>query len=49
MNEMFQFNANNFKWLWVFFIVSFFRPINLWDTTQNTENTIYILYYHALI
>ncbi len=37
INVIFCFYINNFKWLWVYFIVSFFRPINLWDGTQNTK------------
>jgi hypothetical protein len=36
-NAIFRFDINNFKWLWVYFIVSFSRRINLCDATQNTE------------
>ncbi len=37
LNAIFRFDINNFKWLWVYFIVSFSRRINLCDATQNTE------------
>jgi len=49
INAIFRFDINNFKWLWVYFIVSFFRPTNLLDVTQNTEKYIYILCYQPLI
>jgi hypothetical protein len=49
INGIFRFDINNFKWLRAFFMVFFLRPANLWDATQNTENTIYILYYQLLI
>jgi len=37
MNGIFRYDINNFKWLWVYFIVSIFRPINLWDAAQSPE------------
>jgi len=37
INGTFGYDINNFKWLWVFSIVSFFRPTNLWDSPKRTE------------
>ena len=37
INGAFGYDINNFRWLWVFSIVSFLCPINLWDSPERTE------------
>lgn len=48
VNGIFQFKVNNFKLLRVLSAIFFFRRIILCAVTQNTENIIYLVCYHAL-